>query len=204
MFNLNTFKVFIDLGQNIALSLSLIFIYSLIRPYLKRSPPRVQTLPMGILFGLIAIIGMLISIQISPGVIIDGRVVVVALAGLFGGLESALIAGGAVGAYRLYLGGIGTLPGLGAIFTGAAIGVWVHWRWSNQVRYFSGWHFLLLGTALAIQGLLWTFLLPAEIAWQAFRLFALPVLIFYPLGTLFLGVLFSYQMRRFESEEALQ
>ena len=200
---MNVPKIFIELGQNIALLLSLVFIYSLIRPYLKRFSSWVQILTMGILFGLIGIIGMLIPIQISPGVIIDARVVVVALVGLFGGLESALIASGVVGVYRLYLGGIGTLPGLGAIFTGAVIGVWGHRRWSKQAYYFRGWEFLLLGIILAIQGLLWTFLLPFEIAWQAFKLFAIPVLVFYPLGTFFLGMIFSHEMRRYESEEAL-
>ncbi len=196
--------ILIELGQNIALLLSLVFIYSLIRPHLKRFSEHIQILATGMLFAIIAMIGMLTPIQISEGIIIDSRVVIVALAGLFGGLGPGALAASVVSLYRLYLGGIGILPGIGAIVTGALIGVWLHRRWAKQAYHIHGWQFLLLGIALAIQGLLWTFLLPLEIALNAIQIFAIPVLAFYPLGTFFLGMIFSHQIRRYESEEALR
>lgn len=201
---MNVSEIFIDLGQNIAIALSLVFIFSLIRPYLTQFPESIYELSMGFLFGLIALIGMFIPIHITTGVIIDGRIVVVALAGLFGGWRAALIALSMTSAYRIYLGGVGTLPGVGALASSAVIGVWSCRQWSLKIRYWRVWQFLAFGVVLAIQSLLWTFLLPADIAWTALKLFALPVLVFYPVGTFFLGMFFAYQLRRFESEDRFQ
>ena len=201
---MNNSDIFIDFGQNIAIALSLIFIFSLIRPYLKQAPKSIYKISMGLLFGLIAFIGMLFPIEITSGVIIDGRIVVVALAGLFGGWEVAFIALCMAGGYRIYLGGVGTIPGVGALVGSAVIGVWGCKLWSYKVRYWHVWQFILFGIVLAIQSLLWTFLLPQEIAWPAFQLFALPVIVFYPVGTFLLGMFFAYQLRRFESEDKFQ
>ena len=66
---MNNSDIFIDFVQNIAIALSLIFIFSLIRPYLKQAPDSIYKISMGILFGLIAFSGMLIPIEILPGVI---------------------------------------------------------------------------------------------------------------------------------------
>ncbi len=201
---MNVSEIFIDLGQNIAVALSLVFIFSLIRSYLTQFSDSIYQVSMGVLFGLIALIGMLNPIHITTGVIIDGRIVVVALAGLFGGWRAALIALSMTSAYRIYLGGIGMLPGVGALASSAVIGVWSCRQWALKIRYWHAWQFLTLGIILAIQSLLWTFLLPPDIARIAFELFTLPVLVFYPLGTFFLGMFFAYELRRFESEDRFQ
>ncbi len=183
-------KIFIGLGQNFALLLSLTFVYGLlIKRYVKWA---IRPVIAGAVFGTIAVLGMLAPIQMAPGVIVDGRTVVVALGGAFGGAVAAATAGALVGAYRLWLGGAGTLTGVGAILTAMLLGAWVQARWGSQVRSFGPRKFLLLGLALAVSGVLWTFALPhAELRWRMFRLFVPSIGLFFPLESLLLGLLLS-------------
>lgn len=195
--------LFITLGENMAILFSIVFVYSLAIPLLNHLPDTFKNIVIGSLFGIIAIIGMFYPVQIEPGIIIDSRVVVVAIAGIFGGLRAGTTAGFMVSVYRYSLGGIGTTAGIGAIVVGAIIGIIVQRRMRPNFTYLHDWHFLLVGLVLAIQGLLWTFVLPLDIAWSAFQRFALPVLVFYPVATLFLGSLFSHELSRRDTEKAL-
>ena len=197
--------LFIGLAQNIALLLSLVFVYSLVTPRLNRVPLGVRGVITGALFGVIALIGMMVRIQVAPGVNFDSRNVAVALAGVFGGAASAAMAGSLVGAYRLWLGGPGAIPGVGAILTATALGAWVHCRWGSRVQGFGPRHFLLLGAALAVSGLPWTFALPdPDLARRVLGVFVLPVGVLYPIATMLAGMLLVRDItaRRRAEEEA--
>jgi len=74
----------IDLIQNATLLITLIVLYGLISRR-KITYSLVPQLINGVLFGGIAIIGMNIPIEYSPGVFYDGRSIVLSLAGTFGG-----------------------------------------------------------------------------------------------------------------------
>ncbi|MFZ1059521.1 MAG: GAF domain-containing protein [Candidatus Rokuibacteriota bacterium] len=185
--------LFSALAQNLALLLSLVFVYSLVAPRLTLIPAAARGSLTGLLFGVIALIGMFLRIQVAPGVNFDSRNVAVALAGVFGGPASAATAGSLVSAYRLWLGGIGASAGVAAILTAAALGAWVHWRWGPRVREFGPWQFLLLGAVLAASGLLWTLTLPdPDLAWRMLKVFAFPVGVLYPLATMLAGLLLSH------------
>ena len=110
------------LAANIALLLSLILLYNLIRNYLPKGSPVQNGVVYGLLFGGIAVLGMLMRISILPGVIIDGRVVIACLAGAFAGPIAGIMAGMVISGFRLILGGIGTVAGIGAILTASSIG----------------------------------------------------------------------------------
>lgn len=182
----------IGLAENVALLLSLTVAYGLLWRYVNWRRFRIRSLITGSLFGIIAILGMLTPIRVGPGVIVDGRVVIVALAGAFNGPAAAATAATLVSAYRLWLGGAGALPGVGAILTAMALGAFVHRRWAGQVRRFGPRKFLLLGAALTVSGLLWTLTLPdADLRWRVLALLAPSVGIFFPLETLLLGLLLS-------------
>ena len=192
------------LSQNVALLLSLVFLHGLIMPALKRLRPRSGSLLSGALYGLISILGMLTPFRVAPGIIVDGRVVVVALAGVFDGPASGLVAAALVMAFRSWLGGVGTIPGEGAILTASLLGALVHWRWRARVRDFGPKQFLLLGATLVASGMLWTLALPDPlVARRVFRMLAFPVGLGFPVATLLLGTLLSHQIRRREAEEAL-
>ncbi len=196
-------SILIGLGQNLALLLALLFLYRLVSVLARATHPRIPSFVLGALFGGIAILGMTLPIRVAPGILVDGRVVMVALAGLFGGPVAAALAGGLVALYRLWLGGDGAFAGIGAILSGAALGALLHWRWNRRGRHFSPGVLVLFGLVLAVVSLLWGFTLGA-IAWPVLQALAPAVLIFYPLGTLFLGTLFAQEISRHDVETALR
>jgi signal transduction histidine kinase len=147
---------------------------------------------------------MLTPIQVEPGIIVDGRVVVVALASVFEGTGAGLITTALVMAFRSWLGGVGTIPGQGAILTAFLLGALLHRRWEVRLGGFGPKQFLLLGAGLAVSGLLWTLMLADPLlARSTFQTLALPVGLVYPLETLLLGTLISHQIGRQEAEDAV-
>ena len=111
------------LAINVALLLSLTLVYNLFRTYLPKESSIKYGIVYGILFGGIAVLGMLVRISILPGIVIDGRVVIAGLAGAFGGPITGAVAGLIISGYRLLIGGIGTAAGLGASLTASCIGI---------------------------------------------------------------------------------
>lgn len=72
-----------------------------------RSEKTLQEMLSGCLFGGICVVGMMLPIEVVPGVIFDPRSVILSTAGLFGGTLVTLIAAAVAGGYRLWLGGGG-------------------------------------------------------------------------------------------------
>ena len=192
------------LAINMALLLSLTFLYNLFRTYLPKGSPVTNSIVYGGLFGVIAVLGMLMRISILPGIVIDGRVVIAGLAGALGGPITGAVASLIISGYRLMIGGVGTAAGIGAILTAACIGSLLYIRWRTHSRVYHPLSLLGLGVVLALQGLLWSVALPADIAWQAFKIYALPVSLFYPLGTVIIGSLLANEHRHQETQKALQ
>ena len=135
------------LGENLIILLSLPFIYHLSNSKLARRTIKKQGLLVGILFGLIAVMGMLFSVKIRPGVLMDGRIIV-AIAGLFGGACSAIPAIIMILLCQFWIGGEWMLPGMGASISGAILGVLAHWGFKNKFEQIRSHHLLLLGFLL--------------------------------------------------------
>ncbi|MHB1136341.1 MAG: LytS/YhcK type 5TM receptor domain-containing protein, partial [Coriobacteriia bacterium] len=96
----------LTLVQNVAL----IVMLATIQRYLSRrlpTAPWVRSVVSGALYGLVAVIGMMIPFQLAEGIFYDGRSIVMGLAGFFGGAPVAIIAGLIAAGYRFYLGGAG-------------------------------------------------------------------------------------------------
>src|SRR5215207_6509267 len=117
-----TIEILVELGQNIALLVSLTFIYSLFRPVVKQLHPRSQAVVNGLLFAIFALAVMLTPITLAPGILLDGRGVMIGLAGAFGGWIPALITAFVVTIARLMVGDTGTTLGLGFTLTSALMG----------------------------------------------------------------------------------
>jgi hypothetical protein len=60
------------------------------------------------------------------GVFFDARTVIVAMAGLFGGVPAAVVSAVIAAGYRAWLGGLGTTMGIGTLLTAAVAGVAFH------------------------------------------------------------------------------
>ncbi len=190
-----------ELAQNVALLLSLTLLYSVIRPRWRRASAFVRSVVPGMLFGMIAIIGMHAPIVVVPGVIADGRVIPVVLAGPFGGPGAALTAAVLASAYRFALGGAGAVAGVGTIVTAGLIGAWLGRRGASKLGPMG---FLALGLVLDASALAWSLALPgANLARQVLGAALVPVGLFLPLGTLFLGALLTHEERRHAERERL-
>lgn len=196
-------RLLTDLGLNIALLLSFVLLYSWVRPLLGRVHPRLQGILSGAMFGALAVVSMNAPVHISPGITIDGRVILVALAGCFGGLETVAVAGTVATAYRLYVGGAGAVAGACTIAAVMAIGALFHSWYIGRGRPIDATVLLLLGVITAAVGIAMTFLLPRDLIWPTLRAFTLPVVVGYPLGSLLLGSLLLLERRKHEAERAL-
>lgn len=200
----NHLPLIVELGENLALLIALTFLYSLMIRQLSAVPKTPLSLLHGLLFGAIAIIGMQIPIQIADGIIIDGRTVIVMLAGPFAGPWAGLVAGALVSAFHFYLGGAGTLAGIGALMSAAVIGIlFAHYfkQKRDQIRVS---HLLLLSLVMTVISLLWVFALPAPIdPMVVFGKLLVPVSFMYPLATVILGVMLIYEHERLATVDAL-
>ena len=114
--------MFIDLIQTTALLLAL----SLLQGHCSRllgARPRLAEIASGIVFGGVCVVGMMIPITLAPGVIVDGRSVVLSMAGLFGGGVVGGIGTLIAAVYRGWLGGSGVFIGISAIVVAMLLGL---------------------------------------------------------------------------------
>lgn len=178
--------------NNITLLLSLSILYSLISrkwDYLSLW----HQLIAGILFGFVAIAGMLNPLQIQPGIIFDGRSIILSIGALFGGPIVAIISTIISSIFRFYLGGVGTLMGISVITSSSMLGViyyYIRKKYpkSNKIGYL-----FLFGLIVHINMLVLTLTLPSNLINEVLKKIALPILILYPIGSLLICLLFRFQ-----------
>jgi len=192
--------VILDLIQNVALLLALTVGYDLASE--RWSPAsRVGGVVQGFLFGGIATIGMMTPVVFAPGVVYDGRSVVLAAAGFIGGPLVAATASIVAGTYRWALGGVGALPGILTIVTSAALGsLWYHLRGTGD-RWRRIPPIWALGIAVHAVMLLLQLLLPDRMGFEVVRRFGLPIIVVYPIA---LVVILSMLLRRQDRKTAVE
>lgn len=193
----------LDLIRNVALLVTLAIGLQMLARRLSGWSVTYQ-LAAGLLFGGVAVLGMMTPIRFAEGVIYDGRSIVLALAGLFGGPLTAAVAAMSAGLFRLYLGGAGVVAGVGTVIEAAALGVALHHlrrrdeRWVSLPRL---WAFGLL-VHLIMLGLQW--LIPGVDGAEIMRRVGPTVLVFFPLAFVLMAVVFleGERIRRSEHELA--
>ena len=195
--------IFSDLISNVALLLALSILYSFLTRIWKQGEIPGQILA-GILFGGVAVAGMMQPFNYAPGVIFDGRSMVVSMAGLFGGPVTAGISTLIAGGYRLGLGGTGALTGFGVIFTSAVLGVGYHYLRRKNPAVIKPLYLFVFGVIVHISMLLWMLTLPWPLAFEVLNKISMPVMLIFPLGTVFLGTLLVDQEERNYAQEALR
>jgi PAS domain S-box-containing protein len=158
----------------------------------------------GALFGAAGVIGMMTPMQFAPGIIYDGRSIVLSLAGLFGGPVAAGIAAVACGAYRLVLGGPGTLPGVLVVLEAAALGVGLHYLRRGDERWVKAGWLLACGLVVHVGMLGLQLLLPEGQGWTVLWEVGPAVLVFFPLGFLLIATVFLQGERQRSAEQALR
>jgi len=157
----------------------------------------------GLLFGLVGIVGMMTPLRFAPGVIYDGRSIVLSLAGLFGGGITAAIAAALSGAYRWHLGGAGVWAGLSVIVESAALGVALRHLRKRDERWMEWRRLLLFGVLVHALMLALQLLIPGGVGLEVARRFGLPILTLYPLAFLVAADVFLEGERRRDKTLAL-
>ena len=151
----------------------------------------------GLLFGTVGVVGMMTPVHFQPGIIFDGRSIILSVAGLFGGPIVASLAALMCGTYLLWLGGAGAAMGVSVVLASAALGVAFYYgrrRANRSMSWAQLWGFGLLVSGVMV-GLV--MLLPAA-AWRAaWQQLGLAIIGFYPVATMLISLLFlDYEKQR--------
>ena len=114
--------MYVQLIKDVALLVALSSMHSMLSrlPFRGLAWPRVLS---GLLFGGVAMVGMAVPFQLQPGIFYDGRSIILALSGLFGGTITTLVATVMAGTYRAVLGGVGVWAGIASIVGPALVGL---------------------------------------------------------------------------------
>ena len=196
-------EMLLDLIRNVALLIALaVSLQMLTRRIEKRSV--YYGVSSGLLFGTACIIGMMTPLRWVPGVIYDGRSIVLSLAGLFGGPITAAVAVVVSGAYRAYLGGAGMVAGVLTIIESAVLGTILYYL-RRRGEVWVGWARLwLFGVLVHVIMLALQLLLPGRTGWDVLSTIGISVLTFYPLAFLLTAQMFLDGERKQLADEALR
>jgi len=186
-----------EIGWNLGLLISLTFVYGCFRRKFSHFPNTTKSIVEGMLFGVAAIVSMHTPVNVTEGVIFDGRNFIVMLASAYTGPIAGIVAGVMTGAYRIHLGGIGAFAGMGAILSSLAIGVLFYQKSGVVAERVKVRHLLGMAIPMTIINLLWVFALPSTVnPLEILTRIAGAVSILNIGGTVFFGLLLSQEHRR--------
>ena len=196
-------SVLLNLAQSIALA-----VFALVAlPWLHKRPfPLGKHGPaplLGLIFGAVVVLGMLDPVRIAPGVIIDGRSPLMALAGFIGGPLSAVVAAAVADGFRVWLGGVGMLIGVANVTLAGAIGVAVRWMGLRRDGELRVAHLLPLAALASILPFIPRLFLPADIQYQVLSLAAAPLTLGTVIGIMIFVYLLLRELRRIELDAAI-
>lgn len=174
--------ILLDLAQNLALLVAMAATYRIVSDR-WHGDTLAHRLITGLLFGAVALVGMMTPVRLLPGLIFDGRSIILGVAGFVGGPVVALVAVSMASAYRIFLGGVGTAMGVAVAVEAAVLGVAFHlWRRrrGRQPGTLALWLF-----GLAIHGVMAALLvtLPAAARQVAWTEVGAAILLLYPVVT---------------------
>jgi len=194
---------FTGILNNLGLLLALCFIYRYIARYWKLNTFSGKVFT-GLLFGGVASVGMLLPVAYSPGIAFDGRTIVLAIIGLFGGILPATMAVAVTSILRIWQGGVGIWMGLGTIVSSALIGILYRYIRIQYPLKKTATHFYIFGIVVHVVMLCSTVALPAHIRWQVLTDITLPVILLYPITTMVYCLLMEELDEREKIDIALQ
>lgn len=195
--------IILGLLQNVALLIALAAAYQIIGARFRHRSIRYNVLS-GLLFGAVGIIGMMSPVTFAPGVILDGRSIIMAVAGFVGGPIVALVAAITNILFRwLWIGGSGAFIGVLVILESALFGILFHeWkkRLNQRIDPLELWGFGLL-VHLTMLGLLTQV---PDVGYLMIEAVWLVVLIAYPIATMLICLLFQDYESQLKDKESLR
>lgn len=194
-------QIALNLMLNTTLLLSICIIFNLFYQKLQTQNFFLRALG-GIILGFAGIVIVTIAIRLPNNIIFDTRSILLCVSGLFYGVLPTAIAAVMVALYRVYIGGSGMYMGVAVTLSSALIGIL--WRIirknPEKLRHIE---FYMLGLVTHAAMLLCSFLLPQESMLPTLRTIALPVLMIYPLGTLAMCLIITFERRSQRTEKLL-
>ncbi len=178
---MNMIVVFI---QNAAVLVTLTVFYGVIKWY-RFENKYYYKLFQGALFGVIAIASMMMPYEYDTGMIYDGRSVILALAGFWGGAYTATFSAIIAGVYRASFGGAGMWAGLATIVLCSMSGYLIRQMYKKKVEEISFFNFWMIGIVVHLVMLVSQFLLPGAL--EIILHIAIPVLLVFPLTFAFIS-----------------
>jgi signal transduction histidine kinase len=197
-------SLFLDLLEAVSLSSFGLAGYTCLRATLGWRDRRALDLLLGLSFGLVAVVSILGAQSPLAGIFLDGRAVMLTMAGLFGGPIGGAVAAILAGACRIYIGGAETAAAAVAItaVTSAAVAIGILARRRGGLVGYR--HLVAAGLAAAIlRSLSFELLADRQMASAAFEIAAAPLAAAIFLGVLIIGVLVIYEERRNRLENML-
>ena len=193
----------INLINNIAFLIALAAVGQLVVSRFHKSSLK-YPLVLGALFGSVALLGMANPVNFTPGVFFDGRSIVLAVAGVVGGGVTAAIAAGMAAFYRYQLGGIGAPVGIVIIVFSALLGVLARQWWQRRRATPHYGHHLALGVVVQLMQLAAFTQVPDRAGYGFIEQAWWILLLFCPLATTLLCLIFRNYEQQLEEREALQ
>jgi len=195
--------IYLDLIVNLSLLIALTVVSGFIENHSPRRTRR-SVFFQGLLFGTVAVIGMLRPLHFGPGIIFDGRSIMVALCALFFGPPAAGVAVLMTVACRIWLGGAGMVTGALVILSSAGIGLLAHARMNHELKRISSGRLYLFGLAVHLVMILLMLTLPGQAGLTVIRHIGFPVLLLFPLATVLAGKILSDHARARAALTALE
>lgn len=146
-----------------------------------------RSLIQGLIFGIASVIGMLHPLIVVPGLIFDGRSVMISISGLFFGPLASVITGLMALVLRINQGGTGVIMGILVIITSASIGAILNIRNKRRNIEVTIRLLLVMGIVVHVVMILLMFTLPSDKGISTIKLIGLPVLLSYPAATVLVG-----------------
>jgi PAS domain S-box-containing protein len=198
IFNL---RFLVDLLQHIAIFFTLIYFFKYIIFLKYKIPLKLEYILNGVLFAVIASIGMFMRIKLGEGHYIDGRIILVGISAAYVHPVAGIITAILVSSIRLYIGGVGVSIGVIGICGGAIVGILYYSRNKLYPKTYTIPSLLLFGLLLTLQAQIWIpILFPWNIASMLIREASLIGFITYPVGTLIIGLILNGLVKQKQSE----
>ena len=183
---------------HLSLLVSLSIVSNFIDKYWGRNL-RLSQFLQGVLFGGVAAVGMLEPLNLGPGLIFDGRSIMVSLCAYFFGPWPAAVATTMAIACCISLGGVGVVAGGTVVLVSAGIGLLAYFRSNPHVVIPSTLKLYIFGLVVHLAMLATMLMLPEQIGFSVLKRIGLPVLLFYPLATILVGKILSDQIQARQS-----
>ncbi|MFP4432593.1 MAG: PAS domain S-box protein [Spirochaetaceae bacterium] len=194
--------ILLDIIHNIALLVALSVAYGLLSERMRDGSPGHRVFS-GILFGGVCIVGMMTPLRFAPGVIYDGRSIVLTVAAFVGGPATGVIAGVMAAAYRLWLGGIGTTAGVLTVAASVGLGVAFNLLRRRDPAWERVGRILILGILVHLLMLAAQLLIPGGVGIRAVMELGPVIIVLYSAAVVLISRIFIDREQRRRTRRAL-